>query len=84
MAQSATFLQAHGLWMIVRNSQEKNKTKPKQAPPAKKPLNLMHGCYFSLFLSTFTSQTYRHLMPKSRRDVLIAPINSNPFRLSVF
>lgn len=44
----------------------------------------MHGCYFSLVLSMFTSQTYRHLMLKSSCDVLIAQINSNPLHLSLF
>jgi len=38
----------------------------------------MHGCYFSPFLSIFTSQTYHHLMQKSSCDVLTAQINSNP------
>lgn len=44
----------------------------------------MHGCYFSLFLSIFTSQNYHHLMQKSSCDVLIAQINSNPLHLSLF
>lgn len=70
--------------MIVRNSQEETQTKPNQSPLANKPLNLMHGCYFSLVLSVFTSQTYRHLTLKSSCDVLIAQINSNPLHLSLF